>query len=132
MTILQLVGAFALVAQFHLPSVTFPAGPVRGPIGPSEPVVSPRPPAPGSLAPRVIAIAPREQAGGGVILAAPEGGRAARSASLVCGMTVVATDPSFDSKMRIHVPEAPRFTIRSVKPPICASSTGTRSPTPER
>jgi len=40
--------------------------------------------------------------------------------NVVCGMTLVPADPKIDTGIRHRVPEnAPRFTIRTVRPEIC-------------
>jgi hypothetical protein len=39
---------------------------------------------------------------------------------VVCGMTMIPVDPSFDANIRRPVPPSgPKFTIKTVKPPLC-------------
>jgi hypothetical protein len=39
---------------------------------------------------------------------------------VVCGMTMVPVDPSFDANIRRPVPSSgAKFTIKTVKPPVC-------------
>lgn len=39
---------------------------------------------------------------------------------VVCGMTLIPVDPSFDANIRRPVPDSgAKFTIKTVKPPVC-------------
>ena len=38
---------------------------------------------------------------------------------VVCGMTMIPVDPSFDANIRRPVPSGSKFTIKTVKPPVC-------------
>jgi hypothetical protein len=56
----------------------------------------------------------------------PEGSTANRLLSppvqprVVCGMTMIPVDPSFDANIRRPVPlSGAKFTIKTVKPPVC-------------
>jgi hypothetical protein len=66
-------------------------------------------------------------------LAAPEPYRAPAaspaSAKVVCGMTVIPADPTFDARMRHAVPDGgTRFAIRSIEPRICQTPPERRKP----
>ena len=41
--------------------------------------------------------------------------------TIVCGMTIIEADPSFDQKMKVTPPKDAnvRYTIRAVDPPVC-------------
>jgi hypothetical protein len=72
-----------------------------------------------------------------VTLAAPEPYRAPAaspsSAKVVCGMTVIPADPTFDARMRHAVPDrGTRFAIRSLEPGICQTPAERRKPDERR
>jgi hypothetical protein len=45
-----------------------------------------------------------------------------RSPRVVCGMLIIPADPSLDPGMKIQPPDAERYTLRVLKPPMCGSA----------
>ena len=87
---------------------------IRGPVTFSKPLFSKLfAPSMPFLQPSVPTVQPDENTGTGNLLPTRPLPR------IICGMKVVPVDPSFDAKIRRPVPSGKKFTIKTIKPPIC-------------